>query len=416
LEDEIDEHDECAPPTPDSFFGKALDILCGEFNRLGTMKDRDRFVTEAKYALSLGTIRRSDWADAQKFVRLFAKLLSTFGRVDEELSSAIERVTGTAGSDEGKMTVLFNCICALPFGVTRMPCLDSARVAVHLDQSLFGMHRVKREIQNHLVLMAHAEGTPSPQPILLVGPPGTGKTAVAEVVASALQLPFFKTSRACACDTLFFRGSHYGWTASAPGFFSKTLMAAACENPVILLDEIDKAGGHGHGDVVDTLAEVFDPTQSRSFNDLFLTEVPIDLSRVLWIATANNLSQVPGYIADRCKVIRVQRYQEQERRAIITSYLPAQIRKQLALVFPVVVGDEVAQALAKGTESLREAKGALTDLIARELAGKTPGTVKKLVLKTWDPSVLLPPEKSRRSRPIGFMPPERNDQPGGREV
>ena len=314
------------------------------------------------------------------------------------------------------MSVLFTSLCVLPFGITRAPCRDSAEVKAQLDASLYGMHRVKHEIRNHLVLMAHAEGTPSPQPLLLVGPPGTGKTAVGEVIASALQLPFFKTSLACACDTIFFRGSHYGWTASAPGFFTKTLMAAGCENPVILLDEIDKAGGHGHGDVIDTLAEVFDPTQSHHFNDLFLTEVPIDLSRVMWIATANDLSRVPGYIADRCKVINVQRYSEQERGIIITKYLPAQIRRQLALGFPVVVEDEVAQELAKGTESLREAKAALTDLIARALTERIPGTVKRLFLKTWDPSVLLPAEESHRPRPIGFLPPETRDHPDGREV
>ncbi|MGD0237467.1 MAG: hypothetical protein ABSC55_23425, partial [Syntrophorhabdales bacterium] len=89
---------------------------------------------------------------------------------------------------------------------------------------------------------------------------------------------------------------------------------------------------------------------------------------------------------------------------------------QLALGFPVVVGDEVARELAKGTESLREAKAALTDLIARALTERIPGTVKRLVLRTWDPSVLLPAEESQRPRPIGFLPPETRDHPDGREV
>ena len=281
------------------------------------MEDRSRFMAEAKWACSFFPIRRSTWEEAQKCIRLYGKLLAAFGWVDEGFPSALERVCMTAGNEDGKLTVLFACITGLPFGVARTPCPDQARVAAHMDASLFGLGRVKREIKNHLILAAHAQGAPAPQPLLLVGPPGTGKTAVARVVASALELPLFKASLACAVDTIFFRGSHYGWTASAPGFLSKSLMAAGCENPVILLDEIDKAGGHGHGDVVDTLAEIFDPTQSHCFHDLFLTEVPIDLSRVTWIATANDLARVPAYIADRCRIIQIPQYRERERRVII---------------------------------------------------------------------------------------------------
>ena len=399
---------------PEPSFEAAYELLRTEFHCLGTMEDRARFLAEARRTLSLGWIHRGNWDEAQKFIRLFARLLHAFGWVDEGFAPAVERAAGTAGNEDAKLSVLFHAIVNLPFGITRAPCLDMADVAARLDASLHGMRRVKREINNHLVLMAHADGAPSSQPLLLVGPPGTGKTAVGQAVSAALGLPLHKASLACVVDTMFFRGSSYGWTAAIPGFFVKTLLAAACENPVVLLDEIDKAGGHGHGDIVDTLAEVFDPTQSHHFTDMFLGEVPINLSRVLWIATANDPARVPGYILDRCRIIQVPCYREDERRVIITHYLPAELRRQLHLGFPIRVKDRVAGELAKATESLREAKGALTDLIARELSTKTPGTVRELVLGTWDASVLQPSEP-RGPRPIGFQPPGRR-QGGGSAV
>lgn len=408
--DDDDSEEDYEPLSPEVAFARAYELLATDFDRLGTTAGRSRFLAEAKWNRSaLDTILRRTWEEGQKFLRLYARLLHEYGWVDERFAPAIDRACTTAGGEDAKLQVLFTSIMSLPFGIARTPCRDHSLVAAKLDESLFGLKKVKREIANHLVLVAHAQGAPSPRPLLLVGPPGTGKTAVGQAVASALELPLFKTSLACAVDTIFFRGSHYGWTASAPGFFAKTLMTAGCENPVILIDEIDKAGGHGHGDVVDTLAEVFDPTQSDHFNDLFLIEVPIDLSRVIWIATANDLSRVPTYIADRCRIIQVQQYREQERRVIIERYLPAQIRKELRLGFPVVVGETVARELARATESLREAKGALTELIAHELADKTPGSVERLSLKIWDPSVLCPPEQSLR-RPIGFAAAESDGQ------
>jgi hypothetical protein len=120
---------------------------------------------------------------------------------------------------------------------------------------------------------------------------------------------------------------------------------------------------------------------------------------------------VPGYILDRCKIIQVPRYREDERRVIITRFLPAELRKQLRLGFPIVVEDTVGRELAKATESLREAKAALTDLIARELSAKTPGTVRELVLGTWDASVLQHPEP-KSPRPIGFQPPGQRQEGG----
>jgi hypothetical protein len=397
------------PGSPNVPFRKAYEAVAKEFDRLETMDARTRFTARAKQALSLGTVKRSNWPEAREFLVLHAKLLQSFGFATEALAPAVAHVTGAAGSDEGKNAQLFHCILSLPVGVIQAPCRDIGRIMPVLDGSLYGMERVKREIRLQMVLLAHAHGMPRSVPLLLVGPPGTGKTSVARAIASALGLPFASVALGGNCDPLLFRGSQYAWSSATPGFFARALMGTGCLNPCILLDEVDKAGSYGHGDVIDALTEVFDPNQADHFKDLFLLDIPLDLSRVLWICTANDLHRVPSYIVDRCKVIEVPQYREEERKTIIREYLPAQLRAQLNLGFAIEVADGVVAQLAKQTDSLRVAARALVDLIALELESKTPGAVKRLIVKTWDPSVLPSPEGEDAPRQIGFAVPEPRD-------
>lgn len=399
-------------PSPDRPFRKAYEAVAREFDRLETMDGRTRFTARAKQALGLGTVKRNNWPEAREFLILHAKLLQSFGWATEALAPAVTHVTGAAGADEGKNTQLFHCILSLPVGIIQAPCRDIGRIMAGLDGSLYGMERVKREIRIQMVLLAHAHGMPRSVPLLLVGPPGTGKTSVARAIAAALGLPFSSVSLGGNCDPLLFRGSQYAWSSATPGFFARALMGTGCLNPVILIDEVDKAGSYGHGDVIDALTEVFDPNQADHFNDLFLLDIPLDLSRVLWICTANDLARVPPYIVDRCKVISVPQYGEEERKTIIREYLPAQLRAQLNLDFVIEVADCVVAQLAKQTDSLRVAARALVDLIALELESKTPGAVKRLTVKTWDESVMPSPEGKDAPRQIGFAIPETRSDTG----
>jgi MoxR-like ATPase len=386
-------------------FKKALQLLFRQYHRLGTVSARDRFLSGARQALNLGTVRRTSWAEASQLLVLYAKLLHVFGWGGRELTAAIHAATQTAGNEEAKNNALFSSILSLPFGIIQQPCRDLDQISAALDAALFGLKGVKDEIRNQLVLRAHAPGMPRSAPLLLVGPPGTGKTAVAQAIAAALGLPFFTAALGGNCDTIFLRGSHYSWASATPGFFAKTLMSAGCLNPVVLLDELDKAGGYAHGDLSDTLTEVFDVNQAHKYRDLFLMDIPIDLSKVLWVATANDLNKMPPYIVNRCKVIKVPAYGLAERKIIIQQYFPAQLRQQLDVAFGIEVSDSVAAQVATATDSLREAKQLLIDLVARELLSKAPGTVKRLTLSTWDPS-LARPATHERPRRIGFAAPE----------
>ena len=392
------------PGPVDRPFQKALKLLFRHYGCLGTAGARERFVAGARRSLRLETVRRFNWTEASGLLLLYVKLLHAFGWGSRELTSAVLAATQTAGSDDAKNSVLFASVLALPFGIVREPLRDVARISRALDAALFGLEAVKSQIRNQMVLRAHARSMPRSAPLLLVGPPGTGKTAVAEAVATALGLPFFSAALGGNCDTIFLRGSHFSWASATPGFFARTLMSAGCLNPVILLDELDKAGGYAHGDLSDTLTEVFDVNQAHRYRDLFLMDIPIDLSKVLWVATANDLDKVPAYIVNRCKVIAVPPYGVAERAVIIQQYFPAQLRRQLDLAFAIEVSGSVAGRIANECGSLREAKQFLVDLVASELAKHAPGTVKKLLLGTWDPS-LARTAAQERPRRIGFALP-----------
>jgi ATP-dependent Lon protease len=176
-------------------------------------------------------------------------------------------------------------------------------------------------------------------------------------------------------------------------------MGAGCENPVLLLDEVDKTGGYSNSAVITLLAEVLDPDQSCRYQDVFLQGVPIDLSKVTWVLTANDREAIPEYVVNRCQLIMVPQYSDAEKRTIIRDYFPRQIRAARRFPFAIRVTDAIAQKLATRTASLREAKRVLSDLVATALEKREPGTFKVLWTTTWDDTVLPPPEGPQK---MGF--------------
>jgi hypothetical protein len=382
-----------------------IKLVRRRYGRLETMQERRKLLAAARKALDLAQLRRN-LQRAKGFLVVYMKLLHLFGHVGGEFAQAAEQVIATTSGDESKNTQIFECLTMLPFGIVR-PMRGANESASALERELYGLAAVKREVKHELIMQSHAKGAPVPTPLLLVGPPGTGKTSVAMAIAAALGLPFVKIGLAGTCDTIYLRGSHYSWNSATPGQLVKALMGAGCANPVVLLDEIDKAGGYAQGNVIDTLAEVLDVTQSATFHDQFVG-VPVDLSQVVWIATANSLEAIPDYIVNRCKMIKVAAYTQAERKVIVRDYLPAQIAAQRKFAFPIAVEDELAERIAEEIESLREAKLALLDLVARELEGRKPGMVRNVVLSRWEHELSARPGH----RPIGFQPPERERQRG----
>jgi ATP-dependent Lon protease len=289
-----------------------------------------------------------------------AELRSTFESMElpEDVRKVVDRELGrlerlpTAAAEYGVIRTYIDWIASLPWQKTTEDNLDLDNAKQVLDEDHFDLEKVKERILEHLAVSKLKNDTSGPI-LCFVGPPGVGKTSLGQSISRALGRKFARLSVGGVRDESEIRGHRRTYIGAMPGTIIRHLRDAESMNPVMLIDEIDKMGADFRGDPASAMLEVLDPEQNKNFRDHYL-DLPFDLSKTLFICTANTLDTIPAPLLDRMDVIQLSGYTEQEKFGIAKRYLaPKQVEAHGLGGDQVTITDKALQLIIR--EYTREA-------------------------------------------------------------
>ena len=266
-------------------------------------------------------------SDAEEFENALKKLKAP-KEVKEKLEKEIKRFKSSLNSpaESGVIRTYIETLLEMPWDKAARDAHDIGYARKVLDEEHYGLEQVKERILEFLAVRSLTKKGDSPI-LCLAGPPGTGKTSIAKSLARAMKKPYVRISLGGVRDEAEIRGHRKTYVGAMPGRIAAGIRMAGVKNPVMLLDEIDKVSTDYKGDTFSALLEVLDSEQNGRFRDHYL-EVPLDLSEVMFITTANTLQTIPRPLLDRMEIIEISSYTENEKLHIAEEHLiPKQLEK-----------------------------------------------------------------------------------------
>lgn len=264
-----------------------------------------------------------------KWLKMPDKVAATFNREVEKLKHI-----NMQSPDYNVQLNYLQTLVSLPWGKDSKDNLNIKNAERILNRDHYGMEKVKERILEHLAVLRVRQDMKAPI-LCLYGPPGVGKTSLGKSIAAALRRKYVRISLGGVHDEAEIRGHRRTYVGAMPGRIIKSLIKAETDNPVFILDEIDKVSQNNYnGDPQSALLEVLDPEQNNTFHDNFL-DLDYDLSKVLFIATANNLNTIPGPLLDRMELIEVEGYLTEEKKEIARRHLIPKEQKMMDFGAPL---------------------------------------------------------------------------------
>jgi ATP-dependent Lon protease len=330
--------------------------------------------------------------------------------VVKEATRELDRLTmiSPASAEYSVVKTYLDWLLELPWGIHTPDNLDIAAAKRVLERDHYGLEKIKDRILEYLAvrkLKADMKG-----PILcFYGPPGTGKTSLGKSIAEALGRKFIRMSVGGMRDEAEIRGHRRTYVGALPGKIVQSLRRAGSANPLMMIDEIDKIGSDFRGDPASALLEVLDPEQNSGFLDLYL-DIPFDLSRVIFLTTANRLDTIPDPLRDRMEILHLPGYIEEEKLAIARQYLiPRQLEahglkpEQLAIDRKAVVEIIRGHTSEAGLRRMEQLIGQICRKVAKSVAMEEPARSK-----------IGPGDVQRYLGPAPYLPEvaERRDEVG----
>ncbi|GAB1722036.1 MAG: endopeptidase La [Nitrospira sp. CR1.1] len=329
---------------------------------------------------------------------------------DRELTRLAK--TPSASPEHQVIRSYLELVLELPWNTSSEEGLDLAQVRKVLNEDHYGIKEVKERIVEHLAVLKLNPSAKAPI-LCLVGPPGVGKTSLGQSIAKSMGRTFERFSLGGLHDEGELRGHRRTYVGALPGRIIQAVRRAGVNNPVIMLDEVDKLGRDFRGDPAAALLEILDPAQNHTFRDHYL-DLPFDLSKVFFITTANTLETLSQPLLDRMEIIRVNGYSEREKREIALRYLwPRRLTEAGLRAEEVKLPDTVLDHIIgrytreSGVRQLEQMLGRITRKVAVTFADRpadspaAPVEITQPLLDEWLGQERFQPEEARKNLPAG---------------